>query len=302
MIIYIPHKEIDKVRWDRCIARSINAIVYADSWYLDLVSPEWDALVEDDYISVFPLTHKRKFGIRYLAQPFFTQQLGLFTSGILSQELVTRFLEAIPPKFKLAEISLNSFNKVDPGIFQVTPRINLELELIHSYEELNRNYSQNTRRNLRKALDAGVNIHKKIAADDLVALFRSNFGGKEGKLGYKDYMTILNVINRSMEKACGTLLGAGAMENRLDAAAFFLRDNRRFIMLMGATDFTTRGNGAMFLLLDTFIREHAGEPFLLDFEGGNDPNLGRFYRSFGSRETLYSFVRISRIPKFFTFA
>ncbi|MFH1161047.1 MAG: hypothetical protein V1733_08880 [bacterium] len=302
MIIYLSHKEIDKARWDWCITHSVNAIVYAYSWYLDLVSPGWDALVEDDYVSVFPLTQKRKFGIRYLAQPFFTQQLGLFTTRILSQDLVTRFLEAIPSKFRLVEISLNSFNKVDPEIFKVTNRINFELELVYSYEELNRNYSQNTRRNLRKALDSGVRIHKKISADELVALFRSNFGQQEGKLRYKDYMTIQKVITRSLEKACGMLLGAGGKEDRLDAAAFFLKDNRRYIMLLGATDFVTRDNGAMFLLLDTFIREHAGQPSLLDFEGGNDPNLARFYKSFGSRETTYSFVRISRIPKLLTFA
>ena len=67
-------------------------------------------------------------------------------------------------------------------------------------------------------------------------------------------------------------------------------------MLFAATDYSTRENGSMFLLLDAFIREHANQPLLLDFEGGNDPNLGRFYKSFGARETTYPFIRISRIP------
>ena len=123
MINYLRHTQIDKPRWDQCIRESVNSMVYGYSWYLDLVSPGWDALMEDDYTSVFPLTHKRKYSVRYLAQPFFTQQLGLFTSGHLTQELVTRFLNAIPPTFKLVEIHLNSMNKVDPEKFEVVNRL-----------------------------------------------------------------------------------------------------------------------------------------------------------------------------------
>ncbi len=296
MINYLRHTQIDKARWDQCIRESVNSMVYGYSWYLDLVSPGWDALVEDDYTSVFPLTHKQKLGFRYLAQPFFTQQLGLFTTGHLTQELVTRFLDAIPAKFRLVEIHLNSMNKVDPEKFEVVTRINHELELMYPYEELNRNYSKNTRRNLRKALDAGVEICRRVTADELITLFQRNFGKKEGKLGYRDYLTIQKLIGYSQKQASGILMGAGGKGDQLDAGAFFLKDRNRFIMLFAASDYMTRENGSMFLLLDTFIREHANQPSLLDFEGGNDPNLGRFYKSFGARETIYPFIRISRTP------
>ncbi|MBE0648527.1 MAG: hypothetical protein IH596_12170 [Bacteroidales bacterium] len=296
MISYLPHKQIDKIQWDKCIADSVNSLVYGFSWYLDLVSRGWDALVEDDYQSVFPLTHNRKAGISYLAQPFFTQQLGVFTTALLTEDLVTRFLDAIPAKFKLVEIHLNSFNKVDASRFETTPRKNHELELVYPYEEISHRYSKNTTRNIKKALDAGVEVRRKVSADELVSLFRNNFGKKEGKLSYRNYLSIETIIAHSLKQASGILMGAGTGDGPLDAGAFFLRDRTRFILLLGASDFSTRSNGAMFYLIDTFIREHAGQPALLDFEGGNDPNLGRFYKSFGARETTYPFVRISRIP------
>jgi len=296
MITYLRHTQINKTRWDQCIRESVNSMVYGYSWYLDLVSPGWDALMEDDYTSVFPLTHKRKFGVRYLAQPFYTQQLGLFTTGHLTQELVTRFLGAIPTKFKLVEIHLNSMNKVVTEKFEVTNRINHELELMYPYEELSNNYSKNTRRNLKKAIDAGVEVCRRVTADELVTLFQRNFGLKERKLGYRDYLTIQKLIEYSQQRASGFLMGAGGKEDKLDAGAFFLKDRNRFIMLFAASDYTTRENGSMFLLLDAFIREHANQTSLLDFEGGKDPNLGRFYKSFGARETTYPFIRISHIP------
>ena len=51
------------------------------TWYLDIVSPGWEAIVKEEagcYVAVLPLPVRRKFGLRYLQQPLLTQQLGLF--------------------------------------------------------------------------------------------------------------------------------------------------------------------------------------------------------------------------------
>ena len=240
MIRYLRHKEIDREKWDRCIEQSVNGIVYARSWYLDIVSPGWEALEENDYQSVFPLTGASKMGIRYLRQPFFTQQLGLFSTGPLSMDSVTAFLRAIPAKFRFAEIHLNSFNTLDKGLFRGGFRKNHELELVLPYSSLAAKYSQNTSRNIRKAVEAGVTVKRTIDPEELIRLFRGNFGGKEGKLGYRDYLTITQLITHSLRKSSGIIMGSSAGEGSLDAAAFFLRDKSRFIFLFSASDFATR--------------------------------------------------------------
>ena len=48
MIKYLHHSEIDKKKWDACIKESFNGMVYASSWYLDIVGFEWEALIEND--------------------------------------------------------------------------------------------------------------------------------------------------------------------------------------------------------------------------------------------------------------
>jgi len=296
MIQYLNHPDIDKLKWDDCINRSVNSVIYAHSWYLDIVSPGWEALVQDDYTSVFPLTGTSKMGLHYLRQPFFTQQLGLFSTALLSEEAVTAFLDAIPTKYRFAEINLNSFNRVDPKRFDTVVRRNHELQLVQPYDTLAARYSLNTQRNIRKAVASGVTVKRKVDADDLIRLFRENFGKKEGKLAYRDYLVITRLITHSLRNSAGIIMGASPDERSLDAAAFFLKDRSRFIFLFSATNFATRDNGAMFLLVDTFIREHCNRPVLLDFEGGNDPGLGRFYKSFGAAETGYPAVRINRLP------
>jgi hypothetical protein len=295
MIRYLNHNQIDRQRWDGCIRNAVNSLVYASSWYLDMVSPGWEALVENDYESVFPLTFRKKFGIHYLYQPYFTQQLGIFSTGLLTEERVTRFLQAIPAKFRYAEIHLNYLNKVNRDVASCEFRLNHELELVMPYEVIRGGYSQNVKRNLKKAVESGVIVHKKMEPDDLITLFRENFGAKEDKLSLRDYTTIRNIISYSIKQASGMLLGAGISPGKQDAGAFFLKDGGRFIMLLAATDYRAREYGPMFFLLDAFIREHSGQPFLLDFEGGNDPGLGRFYGSFGAREIRYPLVRIDRL-------
>lgn len=78
-IRYLKHNEIDKIKWDHTIKNSFNHLPYAYSWYLDCVCPNWHALVTENYEFVFPITLRRKAGVKYLYQPYFTQQLGLFS-------------------------------------------------------------------------------------------------------------------------------------------------------------------------------------------------------------------------------
>ena len=108
MIQYLTHNQINLNKWDATVAECGN--IYAYSWYLDIVRPGWDALVEDDYQSVMPLTGGKKFGVNYLFQPYFAQQLGVFSKQSLTPEKTEAFLKAIPSKYRFAEIRLNESN------------------------------------------------------------------------------------------------------------------------------------------------------------------------------------------------
>ena len=79
MIVYHKNNEIDREQWDNCIRILPGAKPYAYSWYLDIMAPGWQALVDDDYDSVFPVPGFSRFGIQYIATPVFLQQLGAFS-------------------------------------------------------------------------------------------------------------------------------------------------------------------------------------------------------------------------------
>lgn len=293
---YIQHKDLDKAQWDKCISRAFNGIVYAYSWFLDTVSPGWDALVENDYERVFPLTWKKKYGVYYLHQPFFTQQLGIFSMSILTPDIVRRFLEGIPEKFRLTEINLNTLNKVEPNGFEVEKQINHELDLIKSYPVLKKNYSTNTRRNLKKAEASGLTVMKNQRPEDVIRLFRENRGRNLSHLHDEDYLRLTRLIYAGIHRGLISIYGAFSERNELCAAAVFLTSNRKSVFLFSGLSGEGRDKRAMFLLVDRFIRDHAQKHLVFDFDGSNDPNLSRFYKGFGSTECHYYKIRRNTLP------
>ena len=140
MIRFVSYSDVDKKKWDNCIRFARNGLPYAYSWYLDSVCEYWDGLIYKDYEAVFPLTWNKKFGISYMYQPFFAQQLGVFSPESLTKDLIDGFLDKIPTDFKLVDIQLNTVNPVDHDEFEVHERVTHHLDLDRRYDELTHSY------------------------------------------------------------------------------------------------------------------------------------------------------------------
>jgi hypothetical protein len=296
MIRYVKHNQINKAKWDECILQSFNGIIYAYSWYLDIVCNGWEALVEDDYKSVMPLTVGKKFGFYYLYPPFFTQQLGVFAIGKLTDDKIRDFIDHIPVKFRFYEINLNTFNKLDGEKYQLKNNITCELDLIDSYENIYRKYSENTRRNIRKANDNGLIIRKGIDISDVIKIFRENKGESVSNLKDAHYSIFRHLIAQILSRGKAHVLGVFTKENKLCAGAVFVADKGKAIFLFSGTDKIAKSNGAMSFLIDRFIFENAQRNLILDFEGSNNGDLARFYKSFGSKECIYLQVKNNNLP------
>jgi hypothetical protein len=296
MISYIKRDDIDDDKWNACIGKAFNGNLYGYSWFLDLVGGEWDALVENDYERVFPLVNRKKYGINYIYQPFFTQQLGLYSVPRLDTNTLNDFIEAIPQKFRHIEINLNTLNKLDNKKYKIQDQLNHELDLINSYDKIREAYSENLARNIRKGEKAGLTISKNIKPDDIIDLFRENRGKHLRHLKEKDYLVIKRIAYVGMYKGVANIQGVYDERNQLCAGAFFILSNRKAIFLFSGLSEEGRQHGAMPFLIDSFIQDHAGKHLTFDFDGSNDPNLARFYKSFGSKECIYQRLEINRLP------
>ncbi len=297
MIRYLTYSEVDKAKWDDCIRLSFNGNIYAYSWYLDIFAEGWAALIENDYTAVMPLTARKKWGFNYLFQPFFIQQLGVFSTDKLSPDKVNQFIQHIPNKYRYIEINLNTFNTCNLADFEITNFLTHELDLISTHEAIFRNYSENTKRNVRKAVDAGLRVDYNVSPEKIIELFRNNRGRGISSYSENDYVNLLRLIKMCMQFKVGLSIGVLDEKNELCAGAFFVEQNNKVIFLFSGSNEKAKSTGAMAFLIDDFIKNNAQRNLTLDFEGSNDKNLARFYKSFGSKECVYLHVRKNNLPK-----
>ncbi|HJX72424.1 MAG TPA: hypothetical protein VJ346_10740, partial [Bacteroidales bacterium] len=230
MIKYVPHKAIDKEKWDYCIAHSANEFIYAYSWYLDKVIPGWDAIILDEYQAVMPLTWAVKMGIKYLYPPLFTRQLGIFSAELPPATLVHQFLSLIDTKFRYARIHLNEYNPVDKeAAYHVRQNNNHEIDLSFSYEKLYEKFNRNCKRNIRKAENSGLEIRPDISASTFVAFVKENLEDRLKQLKRKDYQKLADLTDYLLSRKSGELYGCYSADDVLCGAALFLVTENRCI-------------------------------------------------------------------------
>ena len=299
MIRYLENKAIDKPKWDAIIAECGN--IYAYSWYLDIVHPGWDALVDDNYQAVMPLTGGKKFGVNYLFQPFFVQQLGVFSKTPMTDGKLKDFLNAIPEKYRFCELRLNESNTLDNDIEEIEYHRNILLDLNQDIQSLRANYHQNTKRNLAKAETHNLLLLETVQPQQVVDLFRNNRGALLEKWGDAEYGVLLRLVEEAEKHDAAFVLGVTDQEGGDPfCAAIFMQTNDRITFLFSGLNEEGKQCQAMTYLIDQVIQRHANQPITFDFEGSDNDNLARFYLGFGGREVRYpgyTFNRMSPMGK-----
>lgn len=291
-ISYIPQQHIDKARWDRCIDHAFNGLIYARSYYLDITAPGWNALVLNDYEAVMPLPTRKKFGVCYLFEPPMTPILGVFGNDI-STEMVSAFLASIPSKIKFWDYSLNHFNPVAAGVYPAYTRSNFVLPLNNSYENIERQFHENTVRNTRKAVKMGCIVKKNIPLGEVIAICRREFP-KFTKITPGLFDQMKNIFLHPGHSSA--TYGIENAEGQLLASAAFLFCNKRaYYWLVGNNPESRRYNAAA-LLVDTFIRDHQQQSMLLDFEGSDQPGIAEFYKKFGAQPEPFTTLYYNKLP------
>ncbi len=290
---YLKYNEINFNKWDKCISDAPNSRIYALSRYLDLTSGNWDALVWEDYEYVMPLTLRSKFGIKYLYQPLFCQQLGIFPEP--ASNISALFYSEIIKRFRFVNIQLNASNQLPNiyGIKKFLPRHNFLLTMTDDYPFLKERFSKNTLRNIKNAEKSGLKYIPGIPLNEY-----SEFLGDNLPVGVsnEELNKFIRIVEFYHNEGIGELPAIYSSQNRLCAAVFFCRWKSRAIYLNPASSKEGKKYSAMFYLLDKFITANAGQNITLDFEGSMVPGVARFYQGFGAIPELYFPLKVNRLP------
>lgn len=291
---YLTYKQVDREKWDACIVSASNGLIYGYSFYLDSMARNWDALVLNDYEAVMPLTWNKKYGIHYLYQPAFTASLGVFGKNITA-DTVAGFLKVVPDKFRYWDIYLNPGNLFELAGFNLYQRVNLILDLNDSYENLYSRYRENIKRNIRKSEQLKLVINKNIPVAEVVTLAAAQ-AKKFSAISKNDLDRFEKLYGQLYKKEKATAYGVYMPDGKLVASAVFFYSHKRAYYILVGNHPNGKTLGASHALINAFIKDHAGQDLLLDFEGSDIPSLAFFYSSFGAREEMYPGIKLNCLP------
>jgi hypothetical protein len=295
MIQCIEHTQLDKEKWDRCIRESYNESIFVYSWYLDAVCEQWKGYVLNDYEAVFPIVINYKFKIAYIYQPFFTRYFGVFTAQLPSEKLVNEFISTIFSTYKNVQFCLHESNISSIGSVKKTVRMFQYLSISADYETLYKAYSENVKRNLKKAIKNNLRVETFIPPEEIVALFKKTKGHELELFQPKHYQSLIQLMNTCLSQKNGFTI-AVYKGTELYGAAFFMYGNDRFTYLKSGITNEGKESGAMHFLMDRFIELNAGKGRTLDFGGSSVESVARFYKSFGAKDCVY--LQLEKGPLF----
>lgn len=286
MIQHVTHTAVDRQKWDACISQSMQTSVFVYSWYLDAVCEDWEAFVLNDYEAVFPIAVKSKYGFSYIYQPFFTRYFGVFSKQPLTDEVIQSLFKQVYSTYKQFEFCLHeSHQSIHFPVSTANKQFQF-LNLSPSYENLQHSYSKNVKRNLKKAGQQHFIITRNVEAEKIVDLFKKTKGMELELFRPEHYQSLVRLMNECLSRNKGLSIAVYRNET-LEAAAFFIKNNDRFIYLKSGITESGREAGAMHLLMDHFIKEHCGRNDVLDFGGSSVESVARFYKSFGAKDCVY---------------
>ncbi len=294
MIAYLSNKEIDRRKWDDCLAEIPGIRPYALSWYLDIMSPGWEALVDDDYCSLFPLPRSKKFGFSYIATPVFLQQLGLFTPDGDRQKIASEFISFMPENYRL--IDLNIGQEVRPQGYVVTPRYNFELRLDEPYETIWINYMSDCRRNINVAHRYPQEIVDDVMPQEVISLYRNNIGKRAGLIRDASYRRLHSLMDHCLQTGKGKILGVRSPKGKLLWGMFVIDMADRITLLFTAGSRKSRELRTSYHVIDHIIKSSAGSGRTVDFAGSSVPSIALFMKSFGGEQTTYWRLYRNNLP------
>lgn len=299
----IHRSEIDVTRWDELITQSPQSVIYAQSFYLDIVCNEWSALVwpsATDYQILMPVPTRRKLGFRIAYLPLFCQYLGIFSRSELLESEADAFLHALSAHF--CYISCYCFNPENTRTLM--PLLHRQpslqpamlttewLDLNRQYECVNEGYSADRQTNLRRGSGLGWTVISMKNIHPLIKLFVQNHAENiPGGVNHKAYDILEKLF--TILRDCGTAeLRYAHKDGTIRAGALFIKNGGRVIYLFNAADEVGRAGNARTFLLDHYFRQHCEGNLLFDFESPEKESILNFYRSFGG--TTIPFFRVTK--------
>ncbi|MFM2306185.1 MAG: hypothetical protein RLZZ367_854 [Bacteroidota bacterium] len=287
----LKRNDIDERKWNALINTSVQSLPYALSYYLDAVAPDWQALVLGNYEAVFPLPWLRKFGVKCIYQPYYCQQLGLFSKTQPNEPLLQLFFNELG-MFSYINLNINPTALAVADVYKLKPKKNLLLPLDKSPVALRKQYSENHRRNIAKAEKNGLLFLQDITHEQFETFYLQNIDRQKENFKPQHEKIFKALCRALVDNNAARFFAVALPTGEITTAVLVLLHGKRAINLINVSSQTGKKNGSAHFLFSNLIQLLAEDQngLTLDFEGSSVPGIARFYEGFGVQpEVFYNY-------------
>jgi hypothetical protein len=289
VIKHLHHSQIDSVKWNDCLAKVEDAHFYALYEYLTSIC-DWNALIIDDgmeYQLIVPLPFKSKFGLKYLYQPFFCQQLGVYALQSMSPEISKAIKNQIKKNYFFGSMNWYNSQGFEQG-FKLEKKVNYVLNLDLSLEELKQNFNSNRRRLLNK-LEKTVDLSSTSDGLELEAVienYKIELGSRFPEILPNHYCD-LKVAFASIQNKVDILVVRANEDGAVISESLFVIYKKKIVYLLGYNLNAYSKKSGLTICFGFVMEKFNNQGYMLDFEGGSIDGIGRFYESLGGIKKEY---------------
>lgn len=307
----LNRQDIDDEKWNTFVERSPQGYIYHYTWYLDIVCPNWKAIViknNQEWLAVMPLNIQRKWGLSYIFQPLLTQFLGILFKPQDSKmeknlsdkkDWITEIINYIPKQVKLFNYNFSPhFDYPLPFYwykYQLFTRYNYELDLSEGKNRLLENLHTKTRYQIKKTQKEN-NVVVEVSSD-IDAFISEHKKSGRSFLNTNIFSLITDLYKKAYTLNKATLLIAKS-EDKILTGTIFMKYKENWINLYGSLKNSQESEKrATEILLWKAIQmavENGATRF--DFEGSMIEGVERFYRKFGGKPVPYLNIQKNTIP------
>lgn len=283
MIKRITRKKLDVEKYSNCLNNAANYRIYAEYWYLDtLVGDNWDCYILNDYEAIMPLPYTKKLGIKFITQPIYCQQLGVFHGQNFSKNNFQKFEKKLHRNL----VRSYSFNEENTEMYEPKGKlkVNFILDLNKPYSEISDNYTSKRNKELRRTsrMDLVINEVKNL----------QNFQLLKDKYEYiythkleKKYISIFKKILKNGQLKVFDIF---SKEHVLIGSQAMLFSKNRIICLSFARNKEEDKHNTSAYILDYIIKSNAEKNIIFDFEGSSLPAVAKFMEGYSPQKKHYS--------------
>ncbi|MGC9470654.1 MAG: hypothetical protein ACP5D1_03820 [Bacteroidales bacterium] len=262
MIRHLVQKEINPARWDKVIARSLNANIFGYSWVLNRLFDRWDALVNNDYDMVMPLPSGKQWGMRWLSNPVPGVSLGVYSRQPPPEKIILEFLQPVIKEFHFIYYPLHKYTPVPVNKKYLDTYATTSLDLIRPYHQLKRSFHREVKDLVTgKSYATGTRL---VQPNDLITMWEDH--GNDGSTAGKT----INLRNARLLAAhavryrYGNLWGMYSEANNLSAVCLFISGHQKTHLMYPLETPEGKEEKALCRLINRYLVEHSGRNLVIE--------------------------------------